>query len=202
MKVTPWASERVLVLTDWTHWSWESQQSVNGHTKSHDICRCIVLGRCHQSSKQQQRNHRRQHSYQVVTMGTSTSLAELLLCHCMLGLCGFLTVIHQLNLAFETVQWAIRIAGIMNRRTAWTVLLPCPTILPKQVKLLCCLLSQQRFMGQLSSCWWCLLFLIQSNPQDTCSKFVTRPYFVSGAFMLLWWWPGTTSAAHLSWSTP
>lgn len=171
--MTPWPSERVLVLTDWTHRSWESQQPVNGHTKSHDICSCIALGRCHLSSKQEwrQRKHRPQHSYGVVMMGTGTSRAELLLCHRVLGLCGFLTAIHQLNLA--RVWQTIHIADIMNRRrTAWTVPLPCLTVL------LCCFLSQQHFMvrpkGQPSSFWQCLLFLIQSDPHNTCSKFVTR----------------------------
>jgi len=56
-----------------------------------------------------------QHNYQVVMMSTGTSLAELLLCHLMLGHCGLLTVIHQLNPAFETVWQTIHIAGIMNR---------------------------------------------------------------------------------------
>lgn len=129
-RLTRKGTERGLVLTDWTHWSWESLQAVIGHTKSY-ICRCTALCGYHQSSKQQQRqrNHRWQHSHQAL----GTSLAELLMCHHMLGLCGFLTVVQQLNLAFKTVLWTMHIAGLMNRRTAWTVLLSCPILLPKQL---------------------------------------------------------------------
>lgn len=120
----PWVSERGLVLTDW---SWESQQAVTRHTKSCNICRCITLGRYHQSSKQQQRNHRWQHSHWVL----GTSLGDLLLCHCILGLCGFPAVVQQLNLSVKTGLWTMHIAGLMNRRTAWTVLLSYPVLLPK-----------------------------------------------------------------------